>query len=111
MVTVLLAISQFFLWSAPIDWQMHQQNVVIRGTVVDEATSRPVPGTAVYATSPAFEASTFTDSKGQFIFLTLYPGTYYLGLSKNESDNAYGFPFAPPQLYAGFEYGATIMLR
>ena len=110
-VAVLLALSQFFFWSSPIDWQMHQNNVVIKGTVVDEATGRPVPGTTVYATSPAFDASTVSDSKGQFIFLTLYPGTYFLGVSKDKRDNAYGFPFAPPQLYAGFEYGATIVLR
>ena len=110
-IATLLALSQFFFWSSPVDWQMHQNNVVIRGTVVDEATGRPVPGTTVYATSPAFDASTVSDSKGQFIFLTLYPGTYYLGLSKTKSENAYGLPSVPPQLFAGFEYGATIVLR
>jgi hypothetical protein len=108
--TILLALSQFFFWSSPIDWQMHQQDVVIKGTIVDE-TGRPVPGATVYAKSPAFDARTVSDSKGQFIFLTLYPGTYYLGTSKNKNDDAYGLPFVPPQLFAGFEYGATIVQR
>lgn len=109
--TILLALSYFFFWPSPIDWQMHQQNVVVRGTVVDDASGRPVPGATVYAMSPAFEARTVSDSKGNFIFLALYPGTYYLGVSKNKSDDAYGLPFVPPQLFAGFEYGATIVQR
>ncbi|MGA9946458.1 MAG: carboxypeptidase-like regulatory domain-containing protein [Candidatus Cybelea sp.] len=108
---VLLALSQFFFWSSPIDWQMNQQNVVIRGTVLDDSTGRPVPGATVYATSAAFDARTVSDSKGQFIFLTLFPGTYYLGASKNDAGDIYGSRgYEPPPLYAGFEYGATILV-
>jgi hypothetical protein len=110
-VAILLALSQFFFWPSPIDWQMNQQNVVVRGTVVDGATGRAVPGATVYATSAAFDARTVSDSKGQFIFLTLFPGTYYLGASKNADGDIYGSRNSePPQLYAGFEYGATIVL-
>lgn len=110
MIAVLLALSQFFFWSAPLDWQMNQQNVVVRGMAVDEA-GHPVPGATVYATSAAFDARTVADSKGQFIFLTLFPGTYYLGASNNAADDIYGSSdYAPPQLFAGFEYGATVVL-
>ncbi|MFY9665396.1 MAG: carboxypeptidase-like regulatory domain-containing protein [Candidatus Cybelea sp.] len=110
MFAVLLALSQFFFWPSPIDWQMNQQNVVVRGTVVD-ATGHPVPDVPVYAASDAFGARTVSDSKGQFIFLTLFPGTYNFGVSQSRYANVYGLSdSAPPQLFAGFEYGATIVL-
>ena len=110
-IAVLLALSQFFFWPSPIDWQMNQQNVVVRGTVVDGASGRAVPGATVYATSTAFDARTVSDSKGQFIFLTLFPGTYYLSASKNNDADIYGSRgYEPPELFAGFEYGATIVL-
>jgi hypothetical protein len=110
-VAVLLMLSNFFFWPGPMDWQMNQQNVVIRGTVVDEGTGLVVPGATVYARSAALHARTISDSNGQFIFLTLFPGTYTLCASK------YGYagtcrPRDPdvPELFAGFEYGATIVL-
>jgi hypothetical protein len=110
-IATLLALSQFFFWSYPVDWQMNQQNVVIRGTVVDEASGLPVPGATVSATSAAFDARTVSDSNGQFIFLTLYPGTYYLCASKSRADNGCRSREAtPPELFAGFEYGATILI-
>lgn len=109
---VLLMLSQFFFWPSALDWQMNQQNVVVRGTVVDGVTGRAVPGATVYATSAAFDARTISDSKGQFIFLTLFPGTYYLGASRNETGtNIYGSSaYEPPALFAGYEYGATIVI-
>ena len=110
-IAVLLMLSNFFFWPGPMDWQMNQQNVVIRGTVVDEATGSAVPGAIVYARSAALEARTVADSKGEFIFLTLFPGTYTLCASK------YGYALRCssrdpeiPELFAGFEYGATIVL-
>jgi hypothetical protein len=110
-LAMVLALSQFFFWPSPIDWQMTQQNVVVRGTVVDGTSGRPVPGETVYATSAALDASTVSDSKGQFIFLTLFPGTYTIGTSKDCSEDVYGLrDSAPPELFAGFEYGATIVL-
>ena len=110
-IAVLLMLSQFFVWPIPIDWQRNQQNVVVRGTVVD-AAGQPVPRANVFATSPAFDARTVSDSKGNFIFLTLFPGTYYLAASNNDADmGVYGsLDSVPPQLFAGFEYGATIVL-
>jgi hypothetical protein len=110
---MLLAVSQFFFWPSPIDWQMNQQNVAIRGTVVEYSTGRAVPGARVSASSAAFDASTVSDSKGEFVFLTLFPGTYYLAASKEGyGSEVYGsIGDVPPELFAGFEYGATIVLR
>jgi hypothetical protein len=111
-VAVLLLMSRFFFWPIAMDWQMNQQNVVVRGTVVDGTTGVPVPGVTVFATSPALDAQTVSDSNGNFIFLTLFPGTYHLATSKNDGPtDAYGSPnYDPPELFAGFEYGATILL-
>ena len=110
-IAVLLMVSNFFFWPGPMDWQMNQQNVVIRGTVVDDGTGRAVPGATVYARSAALDERTVSDANGQFIFLTLFPGTYTLCASKN----GYGLECRPrdpdvPELFAGFEYGATIVL-
>jgi hypothetical protein len=111
-ISLLLMLSQFFFSPIPMDWQMNQQDVVVRGTVVDGATGRAVPGATVHAGSAAFDATTVSDSKGQFIFLTLFPGTYYLGAWQNDGNtDVYSSPFyEPPQLLAGYEYGATIVL-
>lgn len=113
-VGILIALSHCFFWPSPIDLQMNQQNVVIRGTVVDEATGRTVPGVPVYAWSLAYDAQAVSDSRGNFIFLTLFPGTYYLHATKSDGDDEiYGIDSSrdyvpPPELFAGFEYGATI---
>ncbi|MBV8531782.1 MAG: carboxypeptidase regulatory-like domain-containing protein [Candidatus Eremiobacteraeota bacterium] len=108
---MLLMLSNFFFWPGPMDWQMNQQDVVIRGTVVDEATGRAVPGATVYAASPAFDARTVSDSNGEFIFLTLFPGTYRLCASKTGyALDCHPRDSQPPELFAGFEYGATVVL-
>ena len=111
-VAVLLMLSHFFFWPTALDWQMHQQNVVVRGTVVDDATGWPVPGATVFATSPALNARTVSDANGNFIFLTLFPGTYYLAASENGAETGFHASpgYDPPALFAGFEYGATIVL-
>ncbi|HVN70007.1 MAG TPA: carboxypeptidase-like regulatory domain-containing protein [Candidatus Binatia bacterium] len=111
-IAVLLMFAGVFFWPSPIDWQMNQQNVVIRGAVVDETSGRGLPGATVYATSGALDATTVTDSKGNFIFLTLFPGTYWLCASKDGYSDRGCRPrdAQPPELFAGFEYGATIVL-
>jgi Carboxypeptidase regulatory-like domain len=110
-IAVLLMLSNFFIWPAAMDWQMDQQNVAIRGTVVAEGTGRAVPGATVYATSPAFDAWTVSDAKGEFIFMTLLPGTYWLCASKGENEaGCRSRDGDVPELFAGFEYGATIEL-
>jgi hypothetical protein len=111
-IAMLLMLSNFFFWPSPVDWQ-DQQNVAIRGAVVDEVTGLAVPGAAVHAMSPAFDARTVSDSKGEFIFLTLLPGTYTLCADKPGYGRGGCCPLyadQPPQLFAGFEYGATVML-
>lgn len=110
-IAVLLLLSQFFFWSTPIDWQMYQSNVAIRGTVVDEGSGRAIAGAVVYAISGADVGETTSDSKGHFIFLTLLPGTYRLCASKpGYAMDCHPIGTQPEDLFAGFEYGATIVL-
>ena len=110
-IALLLMLSNFFFWPSPLDWQMSQQNVALRGTVVDERSGGPLAGAVVYATSPGFVARTISDSKGDFIFLTLLPGAYRLCASKHGYVvDCYPRASEPGRLYAGFEYGATIVL-
>jgi hypothetical protein len=110
-ITLLLLLSQFFFWSTPIDWQTNQSVVALWGTVVDEGSGSAVPGAAVYAVSGADVERTVSDANGHFIFLTLLPGTYHLCASK-----AGGATECAPrgsnaqELFAGFEYGATVVL-
>jgi hypothetical protein len=104
-------LSHFFFWSAPIDWQMTQGNVVVRGAVVDENTGRPIAGARVYAVSDAAMRETVSDSKGNFIFLTLLPSTYRLCAAKpGYAADCLPRSSQPESLYAGFEYGATVLL-
>lgn len=109
-IAVLLMLSNFFFWPGPMDWQMNQQNVVIRGTVVDGGTGRAVAGATVYAHSAASDAQAVSDAKGEFIFLTLFPGTYTLCASKNGDVAGCARDADTPELFAGFEYGATVLL-
>jgi hypothetical protein len=110
-IATLLALSQFFFWSIPIDWQMHQQNVVVRGTVVNAQTGTPVAGAVVRAMSAANLAETKSDSNGNFIFLTLLPGIYRLCASGyDRTADCRDRDSQAEQLFAGFEYGATIVI-
>jgi hypothetical protein len=110
-ITLLLLLSQFFFWSYPIDWQMNQQNAVVRGSVVDEGTGQAVAGATIYAVSPGDVERTISDASGNFIFLTLLPGTYRLCAAKAEYGlDCSAFGSQPESLYGGFEYGATVVL-
>ena len=110
-IVVLFLLSHFFFWPAPIDWQMYQGNVAVRGTVVDETSGQGVAGAVVYAMSDADVAQAVSDSKGHFIFLTLLPGTYRLCASEyGYAADCYPRGTQPEQLFAGFEYGATVVL-
>jgi len=110
-IALTLLLSHFFFSPIPLDWQMIQENVAIRGSVVDEMSGIGVPGAIVYAMSDADISQARTDSKGRFIFLTLLPGYYRLCASQ------YGYVIdcSPrtshaQELFAGFEYGATVVL-
>jgi hypothetical protein len=110
-IVVLFLLSNFFFWPAPIDWQMNQQDVALRGAVVDEASGHGISSAIVYAISDADVARTTSDSKGHFIFLTLLPGTYRLCASKDGyAADCYPQAAQPEELFAGFEYGATVVL-
>lgn len=110
-IMLLLLLSRFFFWSAPIDWQMDQTNVSLWGTVVDEGSGRVVDGAVVYAISGSDVRKTVSDGNGHFIFLTLLPGTYQLCASKGGyAADCRPRESEPQELFAGFEYGATVVL-
>jgi Carboxypeptidase regulatory-like domain len=110
-IAVLLLLSNFFFWPSPIDWQMTQENVAIRGAVVDEESGRSIAGAVVYAMSDAYVQRTVSNSAGHFFFLTLLPGVYRLCASKSGyAADCYPRGSYPEELYAGFEYGATVVL-
>ncbi|HZV77761.1 MAG TPA: carboxypeptidase-like regulatory domain-containing protein [Candidatus Babeliales bacterium] len=110
-ITMLLLLSQFFFWPSPIDWQMTQENVAVRGSVVDATSGHGVAGATVYAMSGALVERSTADSNGHFIFLTLLPGTYGLCASRSAAAvNCSPSPSEAQELFAGFEYGATVVL-
>lgn len=55
----------------------------IAGVIVDATTQAPVADALVTAISPSQQASTTTDARGHFVFLTLAPDTYTLRVEKN----------------------------
>ncbi|MBV9233004.1 MAG: carboxypeptidase regulatory-like domain-containing protein [Candidatus Eremiobacteraeota bacterium] len=111
LVAVLFALSNFFFWSMPVDWQRDQQSVVVSGTVVDATTGAPVSGAVVRASSGANVAQATSNSRGNFIFLTLLPGLYTLCASgSTPAPECRPGDSKPQELFAGFEYGATLVL-
>ena len=110
LVAVLLALSNFFFWTMPVDWQRDQQSAVVSGTVVDEATGAPVAGAVVRASSGAHVALTTSNSRGNFIFLTLFPGVYTLCASSSPISECRPGDSNPQELLGGFEYGATLVV-
>ncbi|HMF27641.1 MAG TPA: carboxypeptidase-like regulatory domain-containing protein [Candidatus Cybelea sp.] len=110
-IVLMLILSHFFFWSTAIDWQMNQSDAKLWGTVVDDASGAAVPGAVVYAVSGPDVKKAVSDANGHFIFLTLLPGTYRLCASKpGDAVDCRPRESQPQELYAGFEYGATVVL-
>ncbi len=110
-IVLLLLLSRFFFWSAPIDWQTNQSDVKLWGTVVDGGSGRAVGGAVVYAVSGSDVRRAVSDGNGHFIFLTLLPGTYRLCASeRGDAADCRPRESEPQELFAGFEYGATVVL-
>ncbi len=63
-------------------WALASVTGGLTGSVTDAATSAPVAGAKVTATSPSQSATTTTDAAGHFTFLTLGPDTYTVTVSK-----------------------------
>ena len=110
-IALLLMLSHFYFWPSPIDWQMNQSNVAVAGSVIDEASGRVIDGAVVDAMSGADVQRTVSNSNGRFIFLTLLPGTYRICAAKSGyAPNCHPQDSEPTELFAGFEYGATVVL-
>ncbi len=61
----------------------------ISGTVVDAATSQPVSGARVTASSPSQTTSTTSDASGHYIFLSLTPDTYNVTAASTSNYDEY----------------------
>jgi len=55
----------------------------LSGLVTDTKTGKPIADVQVTATSPSQSSTTLTDASGRFIFISLSPDTYVIGLAKN----------------------------
>jgi Carboxypeptidase regulatory-like domain/TonB dependent receptor-like, beta-barrel len=54
---------------------------IISGTVTDDRTHAPVPGTAVTAKSPSATYHAVTDARGHYVFLSVLPDNYALSFA------------------------------
>jgi Carboxypeptidase regulatory-like domain len=111
MAILQVLLAAFAFASIPMDQSPLQSSVMVRGTVVDASSGRGLPGAVVYATSGAYVEKAVTNGRGNFYFLTLWPGTYRLAATKSgwgECQARSGD--GPTELNAGFEYLATVML-
>jgi hypothetical protein len=79
-VTVALLLLVAFLIQGT--WALAGTTGSINGTVVDD-TGAPISGATIAAVSPSQAASTTTDSKGNFLFLSLAPDSYTVSVTKD----------------------------
>jgi hypothetical protein len=80
----------------------------ISGTVVELGTSTPIAGVAITATSASQTASTITDSRGHFAFVSLVPDEYTLALRKTGYAPA---SFAGIAVFADAQQTVTFSMR
>ncbi|HTA37790.1 MAG TPA: carboxypeptidase regulatory-like domain-containing protein, partial [Candidatus Acidoferrales bacterium] len=64
-------------------WALAGTTGGLTGSVVDAASSAPVAGAVVTASSPSQSATVTTDASGHFGFLTLAPDTYTVSVTKD----------------------------
>jgi hypothetical protein len=79
LATALLLLVAF---ACQVTWSLAATTGGITGSVLDAATSAPIVGATVTATSPSQTAVSTTDATGHFAFLTLGPDTYTITASK-----------------------------
>jgi hypothetical protein len=93
----------------PLDALGTRSVAMVRGTVVQMPTLRPIAGAVVYAESrEAGIETTVTDRRGQFYFLTLPPGHYGFFLDEHLFPLDCSVVERASELDAGYEYVATI---
>jgi protocatechuate 3,4-dioxygenase beta subunit len=110
MVILQVLLAAFTFAAFPMDQSPLQTSVMVRGTVVDARSGHRLAGAVVYASSGAFVQRAESNDRGNFYFLTLWPGTYTLSASKTGwRDCPLRFD-GPTELNAGFEYLATVGL-
>ena len=107
---LLLAMVSFFFAPFPLDTIRDQGVVMVRGTVIDRPSHRPVPGVVVYAVRERAGVQTaLSDRRGNFYFLRLQPGTYGLAVAQTVDPQDWCDVWqSGKQLSAGFEYVANV---
>jgi hypothetical protein len=107
-------LASFLIAPIPLDYASGQGDVMVRGIVTNEDSSRRISGAVVYAVSETGVAQTTTDASGQFYFLTLLPGTYRLsGRARGYLTECLQWSYGRTQakeLDAGFEYLARVWI-
>jgi hypothetical protein len=110
MIVALLALTMVAPF--PETFSAFQNDVVVRGTVMNWYSREPLSSAVVYAYSASGVAQTTTDRYGHFFFLTLLPGFY--GFDAVKSGFHYGCPGEwlerATELSAGLQYNVTILL-
>jgi hypothetical protein len=80
----------------------------ISGIVLEFGTTTPLAGVAVSATSPSQSASTTTDARGHFAFVSLAPDEYTISLKKPGYSPA---SFAGVAVFADAQQTLTLSMR
>jgi hypothetical protein len=112
-VSIFSLLAAFFIDTLPLDYSGFQNDVAIRGAVVDIRDRRPIGGAVVYALGLGYGIrQTTSNAHGLFSFFDLPPGNYGLYAIANGYDEecVWHVPRVSSDLPAGFEYSATILL-
>lgn len=94
----------FTIGLMPMDRSPFQDNVVVRGEVLDNVYHRPVPGAVVVAYSETANQYTKANSAGYFYFINLPPGHYSFHALALGLTNCICCRPETVELDAGFEY-------
>jgi hypothetical protein len=80
----------------------------ISGIITETGSTKPIAGATVSVTSPSQSASTTTDARGHFAFVSLAPDEYTLALSKTGYEPA---SYAGVAVFADAQQTLTLSMR
>jgi len=112
-VSLCFLLATFLFDALPIDYSVFQNDVALRGTVVDIRDQRPIAGAVVYALGAGYGIrQTTSNARGAFNFFDLPPGIYglYATAGGYDEECAWHISRVGKDLDAGFEYVATVLL-
>lgn len=104
----LLAV-MYFLNPFPLDALGTQSVAMVRGTVIDQADGKPIPGALVFAISrESGLRKAVSNRQGNFYFVSLPPGNYSFLLDERSRQSACWVLEKQSDIRAGFEYVVKI---